>query len=503
MGLIATPFIFFVMQPLKKQIVGESDSRTVEISERLAEDPQDVLNNCLESIGMGSYQWKLFTLCGLGWAADNMLFNVLAVIVTQITYEYQLEGLLANISTTAGYAGFAVGALAWGYLSDIIGRRTAFMYTFVITGVFCILAGFARGIVWVCLALAFMGFGFGGNLPIDGALFLECIPPSKQSMLTLLSLFWPLGGVLTSVVGWVFMPNNSCAEMEGCTFEANQGWRYVLFSLGSLTLIMCLGRYLFPLQESPKYYIARGKYGDAVRVLKWLAEQNNVELDIKASDFQQSFEASELAKQRAESFWERIKPLFAKELLLTTVLVWLIWIFINIGYNIFNGFLPYFLANAGSVQLSVYETYRNYVIINIVSVPGSIVGWKLTDSSLGRKGTLAASTLGTAAALVSFTYFTSSTGQLICSCVAGNLQNIMFGVAYAYTPEVFPTYVRSTAYGAAASLGSLAGVVAPLLVAVLQNWGTNPPLYLSAILLCLVGICTLFLPIETRGRFSQ
>ena len=30
-----------------------------------------VINKAIQDIGMGSYQWKLFALCGFGWLADK------------------------------------------------------------------------------------------------------------------------------------------------------------------------------------------------------------------------------------------------------------------------------------------------------------------------------------------------------------------------------------------------------------------------------------------------
>ena len=30
-----------------------------------------VLNRAIQDIGMGKYQWQLFTLCGMGWLADK------------------------------------------------------------------------------------------------------------------------------------------------------------------------------------------------------------------------------------------------------------------------------------------------------------------------------------------------------------------------------------------------------------------------------------------------
>jgi MFS family permease len=71
-------------------------------------------------------------------------------------------------------------------------------------------------------------------MPTDGTLFLENLPHSKQYLLTLLSVFFSLGAVLSSVVSYVLLPGHSCQAFEGCDIEggANEGWRSVLFVLG-------------------------------------------------------------------------------------------------------------------------------------------------------------------------------------------------------------------------------------------------------------------------------
>lgn len=38
-----------------------------------------------------------------------------------------------------------------------------------------------------CLFFALLGLGVGGNLPVDGTIFLECVPSEKRFMLTLVS----------------------------------------------------------------------------------------------------------------------------------------------------------------------------------------------------------------------------------------------------------------------------------------------------------------------------
>lgn len=79
-------------------------------------------------------------------------------------------------------------------------------------------------------------------MPTDGTLFLENLPKSKQYLLTLLSVFFSLGAVLSSIIGYMALPEKSCFQREteregervGCDIEGgeNDGWRRVLMILG-------------------------------------------------------------------------------------------------------------------------------------------------------------------------------------------------------------------------------------------------------------------------------
>ncbi len=73
-------------------------------------------------------------------------------------------------------------------------------------------------------------------MPTDGTLFLENLPHSKQYLLTLLSVFFSFGAVLSSVVGYLLLPSASCRDHATCDFEngENNGWRHVLFALGAI-----------------------------------------------------------------------------------------------------------------------------------------------------------------------------------------------------------------------------------------------------------------------------
>ena len=213
----------------------------------------------------------------------------------------------------------------------------------------------------------------------------------------------------------MLLPGRSCSSFE-CDYEDNIGWRYVSIVIGSLCLVMTVFRYLFQLQESPKYLIARGRYEEAVQVLNFLAKRNGKKLNLLPEHFYGSEEYQKITARSNSSFVARISPLFGKDLLPTTILVWLIWAFVNIGYNIFNGYLPEFLANAGTIELTVSQTYLNYVIISLVAVPGSVLGMYLTDMPIGRRGTMAAATFITGSSTFLFTFFNTNTGSSNMCC---------------------------------------------------------------------------------------
>jgi hypothetical protein len=59
------------------------------------------------------------------------------------------------------------------------------------------------------------------------------------------------------------------------------GWRYLIFIIGGLTLVLWALRFLvFPLYESPRYLIGRGEDASAVHVIHQVAAYNGVSSDL-------------------------------------------------------------------------------------------------------------------------------------------------------------------------------------------------------------------------------
>ncbi|KAL2159677.1 hypothetical protein VTH06DRAFT_2246 [Thermothelomyces fergusii] len=481
-----------------------------------------LINKAIQDIGMGRYNWQLFVLCGFGWFADNLWMQGVSLTLPSLSAEFEVSEKSVRYTTSALFVGLCLGSFFWGIGSDILGRRIAFNLTLLITSVSGTAAAYASSWAGVCLWYAVLGFGVGGNLPVDGALFLEFLPDASSSLLTLLSVWWPVGQLCSSLFAWFFIAN----------WPVDQGWRHFVRTIGVITFVMFLVRFfLFHMFESPKYLLSRGRQAEAVAVVQGIALKNGkktwlteevldavVEDSAAAPRVHTRLTTRNIIRNKLASFSaERVRPLFkTRKLSLTTALIWFSWATIGMGYPLFNAFLPQYLSHGGNgggggdtgdgmpASAITGETYRNYAITSIAGVPGSLLAAYSVDMKspfLGRRGTLAISTLVSAVFLFLFVRLgRSPASQLAFSCVEAFAQNIMYGVLYAFTPEIFPAPVRGAGTGVASFLNRATGLMAPIIAATVPGDGTTAPVYLSAalILAAFVGIC--MIPIETRGR---
>lgn len=479
-----------------------------------------VLNDAMQEIGFGRYHKALFIVAGFGWMADNLWPQVTAIILPPVVNELNPSKVV--YLSLAQTLGLTVGAAGWGIGSDIIGRRWAFNLTLLITGVFGLVAGASPNFTVLATFNALWSLGVGGNLPVDSAVFLEFIPGSHQYLLTIMSIWWALGQILASAVAWPLMANFSCDSSEGCTRSTNMGWRYFLFTMGSFTLIMFILRFfVFDLHESPKFLMGRGNDMGAVRSIHAVAEYNNVvstlsiehltRIDAEANDLADVGGAryatlTAAVERNLQRFnLEHIRSLFSTpKLAFSTSLVIVLWGLIGLAYPLYNSFLPYFLASRGAKidDASPSTTFRNYLIIAVCGIPGSLIaGYAVELPLLGRKGAMCIATILSGVFLFANTTARTSNALLGWNCSYAVSSGAMYGILYSYTPEIFPTRNRGTGNGLAATANRVCGIFAPV-VAMYADLETPVPIYVSGVLFLVAGLLMLALPYETVGKVS-
>ncbi|KAJ6583947.1 MFS general substrate transporter [Mycena vulgaris] len=482
------------------------------------DDPRTQLDKTIDRIGMGSYQWTLLCLCGFGWMADNMWLQAVAIVLPRVQQHYSVPDNYIGAVSSAMFAGMMIGAVGWGTCSDLLGRSTAFNATLFFTALFGILASFSYSFTSLCVLLFLLGSAVGGSMPTDGTLLIEHMPQPKLYLVTALSLFFSLGSVLAALFALVLVPQNSCATVTSipCDPALNNGWKHLLAALGVITLAMFLARIaFFRLHESPRFLVHAGRPEEALETLQLIARFNGApglagELELADVDDTvtprdpASYEAIG-SSAKGVPYWAhrwaaRVRMVLVPEWRRTTVLVWAAWCGMALAYTMFNVFLPKLLENTGTK--SIEDSLWDVLIFTLGGCPGALLGAKLILTPLGRRWSLAGSTLVTAAFCILFVFAQSSESVWavrISAIGVGLASTTMWAVLYGWTPEIFATKVRGTACGIASSLSRIGGMIAPMLGGALLLFSRAAPVYTSMVAFVLAAGCVLLLS-EDEGE---
>ncbi|PWY69071.1 Clavaminate synthase-like protein [Aspergillus heteromorphus CBS 117.55] len=491
----------------------------------------ELVGQCMEEIGMGRFQWKLFVVTGFGWIVDN--FASQGISSVQPPIELEFPGIVqVSYSSVAYYTGLILGASFWGISSDLIGRKPAFNFTLLIAGIFLCGAAGTMNFVAFSAMWAVIGTAAGGNVPVDSMIFLEFVPGSHQYLLTALSAWWNLGQLIVSLLAWVFLANFSCptdSTPATCHRSENMGWRYTLITLGALSLAFTFIRvFVFKLPETPRYLLSKGQDQAAVDAVNYVARQNGKPEPLSIGMFQEidarlglaagesptqgtGLSTKEILKENMKDFRStHYQALFAtRKLGIHTAMIWFIWLTIGIAYPLYFNFLPSYLAKKFTSDSSLDLTYRNYCIESAVGIVGPISAAYAVTTFLGRRWMMGISSIVTGVFLFAYVGVSNPTSSLAFACVTGILGNfgvsppiplplLEYAIMYAFTPESFPAPHRGTGTGTAASLLRFGGLCASLIAS--HTGFTTAPIYASAALWVAVGVFCFGLPFETHGH---
>ncbi|KAG9309579.1 major facilitator superfamily domain-containing protein [Chiua virens] len=503
----------------KSEVVPVFQGDTQDVYDEPTVDPvyqkkAQILNDALQDIGMGRYQASfLFPISTVPLLWDNLWPTVTDLILTPVVYEFNAQGPYLKIAQNIG---LLVGSAFWGVASDVWGRRWTFNLTLFITGVFSAAAGASPNYITLCALTAVWSIGVGGNLPVDSAVFLEFVPASHQYLLTVLSIWWAFGQLLGTMVAWPLMSYLSCSGPPSpCPASSNEGWRYFLYAMGALMMVLWFLRFfIFRLYESPKYLMSRGKDEEAVKVVHKVAAYNGKTSSLTVEHLKSVEGLSTALPERTTTIdisvisvlrrklavfdSHHVRPLFAtRKLAYSTILLIILW-----GKLLHSTFGCLETRGADFGDSSLYKTYRGEIILSVIGAPGALLaGYCVELPSLGRRGTLSIFTILTGVFLFASTTARKSEALMGWNCAYSFTSNIMYGVLYAISPELFPTNARGTGDAIVDSSNRIFGVLAPV-IALYTNLNTSVPIYISSAIFLVAGLISLLLPYDPRGKAS-
>jgi MFS transporter, putative metabolite:H+ symporter len=427
------------------------------------------VEDVLRSGGFTRFHRRAVAVTGFAWTFVAMEILLVGFTVPVFTSIWGISGSLAGWITASALAGSLVGSVVFGRLADRIGRRGIFVGAIFWYASFTALTALAWG-PWSLSAFRFLaGIGLGALLVVDPSMLSEYLPPQNRGrFLVFLDFFWPVGLLLATGLSWVFLD-----QVGG-----DNGWRYLFLAASFPAFLAFLARLSLP--ESPYWLARNGRRTEAAAVLEQVTGA-----PVDADEI-------EVPEERRTS----VRELVSEKLRSRSAIIVLVWIALNISYYGLFLWLPFVLQDEKDFSINVYVLLALSALSQFPGYAASI--WLV--ERIGRKTTLTLFlALGGLSALA-FALADTQTVYIVSLFFVGFFNLGAWGAVYPYTAELFPTDVRSSAFGMVEGVGKGAAIGGPYLFGALIDWTGDTVWSLVFIALVMVAgaVVTLF-GRETRG----
>jgi putative MFS transporter len=376
---------------------------------------------------------------------------------------------MAGWITASALAGSLVGSVVLGRLADRIGRRQIFQASILWYALFTALTALSWGAGSLSAFRFLAGIGLGGMLVVDPSMLAEYLPPQRRGrFLVFLDFFWPVGLLLATGLSWLFLDQ----------IGGDWSWRYLFLAASFPAFLAFVARLTLP--ESPYYLARRGRSDEAAEVLTQITGR-----PVEA-------EALESRPEARSS----VRELVSTTLRSTSAMIVLVWIALNISYYGLFLWLPFVLQ--GEEQFSI-NVYLLLTLSALSQFPGYAASIWLVER-IGRKPTLALFLFLGGVSAFAFAIADSTPMYVAALFFVGFFNLGAWGAVYPYTSELFPTRLRSSAFGMVEGVGKGAAIGGPYLFGALIDWTGDTVWSLTFVALVMaVGAAVVLLGRETRG----
>ena len=207
-----------------------------------------------------SFHWLVISGLGVSWILDGLEIQIVALVGTVLTDKGTLHITTADVGFlgSAYLLGEVVGALVFGRITDLIGRKKMFI---VCLGVYLFasgLGGLSPNLWFLVICRFVAGMGIGGEYTAINSAIDELIPSHYRGRVDIAvnGTYW--AGAMIGAAASIFLLNPKLLPI-------NLGWRLGFFIGPVAGLVIIYLRRAIP--ESPRWLMTHGREEEAERIV--------------------------------------------------------------------------------------------------------------------------------------------------------------------------------------------------------------------------------------------
>ncbi|MBN2254382.1 MAG: MFS transporter, partial [Deltaproteobacteria bacterium] len=433
---------------------------------------------------------------------EGLVVFMTGVALPLIVKEFSLGAMEKGTVGAAPLFGILIGATALGGLSDRVGRKRMFIVEMVLFAISLILLTASPSYPWLLIFLFIMGTALGCDYPTAHMVISESIPSNARGRLVLSAFgFQAVGALVGTGVGYLILYENPSIG----------AWRW-MYATGIIpAILVVVARYFIP--DSGHWLVSRGKIDEAEREMERLLSRrppypSKVKLAVSSSDGSSAGD---------ETTAGRFGMLFSRRYIRATIFASVPWFLQDLGTYGIGIFTPTILATVIGARTTHVHNIATLIHNDMLAARGAafidgllligIVCAVLLADRVGRVRLQVLGFIGCAAGLFLASLSVGTEGETRMFFIFAGFMLFSFmtnlgpnAMTYLIAGEVFPTHIRGTGAGFAASFAKVGAVLTAFLFPLLlRSIGTDTLLYGLMGTSLLGAAVTWIFRIETTG----
>lgn len=402
----------------------------------------------IDEAKLGVFHFKAAATAGAGFFTDSYDLNVIGTVTLLAGRQFHLNGGQISMLTSSTLLAVACGAILFGRLGDLLGRRRVYGLEAVLMIIGALISALAPDFTVLLIGRLILGLGIGGDYPASGVIMTEYANRRNRGRLVGLTfIFYVFGQVCAYLVSLLIL---AVGVSDGLA------WRLILgFGVLPSLLVLYQRRHM---PESPRWTAERGDEQQALQDFESFAAQTRS----TAYSGRSALRASRIGVRAA---------LDNRRVLITLLGTAGSWFFFNVavyGNSVSQPLLIKSIAPHGTVLSNIA---LNAVLVVCFSLGGGLAGLLALDRLPRRRLQIVGFGL-CAAAMLAIAVVPSLSATVVPFAVVFGVS--LFGIAFGpnYTTmllaaESYPTAIRSTFHGVSAGVAKVGAFAGALLVPLL------------------------------------
>ena len=431
------------------------------------------------------FQYKIMLISGMGFFTDAYDLFIIGVVVAILKTQWTLSTGQVSLLNSTTLAASAVGAVIFGRVADILGRKKIYGFEVLILAIGALASALSPNYIVLLISRAVLGIGIGGDYPVSATIMSEySAKRSRGKMVGLVFAMQGAGLVVGPLIAVILLASHVPMDIT---------WR-ILLGLGAIPglAVFYLRRQI---HETPRFAHAGGDPDEAraaIGAATGAATVRGRKPPSKARQRQTMLEGfSTLARNPRMLVW-----------LIGTAGTWALLDFAYYGNTISSPEVLKVMNPHGSL---LQNTLLQLLIFVVFALPGYALAIRLLDST-GRKSIQCSGFTMMAVAFLVIGIVPGITTSVVPFV-------ILFGASYFFTEfgpntttfvypaEIFPVNVRTTAHGISAATGKLGAFAGAYLFPVMlaSSWGLRGAEIVAGVV-CVLGLgLSMWLLPEPKG----